>query len=107
MDKTKWYDLLFNLAISLFGGLVKTLTSEEQKNFSKFLASAVVGGFAGLLTYMICSNFGLSWQITSFATGVAGYMGDTILDFFSKLIPKFISGKFNIKIEEKDEDKKE
>lgn len=95
----QWYDLLFNLAISFFGGLIKSITTKvEKKTWTYFFASAVVGGFAGLLTYMLCMSFGLSWQITSFATGVAGYMGDSILKVFSDFLPKLLAGKFNIQI---------
>lgn len=106
-NNIQWYDLLFNLAISFFGGLIKSVISKvEKKTWSYFFASAVVGGFAGLLTYMLCTNFGLSWQITSFATGVAGYMGDSILQVFSDFLPKFLSGKFNISIKEIKPDEK-
>lgn len=95
----QWSDLLFNLSISFFGGVIKSITAKlEQKTWTYFFASAVVGGFAGLLTYMLCNSFNLSWQMTSFATGVAGYMGDSILRVFSEILPKFLSGKFNIQI---------
>lgn len=104
----QWSDLLFNLSISFFGGLIKSITSKnKKKTWTFFFASAVVGGFAGLLTYMLCMNFGLSWQMTSFATGVAGYMGDSILRVFSDFLPKLFAGKFNIQISdnEKSDDK--
>ena len=88
----QWYDLLFNLAISFFGGLIKSITTKvEKKTWTYFFASAVVGGFAGLLTYMLCTNFGLSWQITSFATGVAGYLGDSIFIVFSFFLQKLLA----------------
>ena len=82
----------------------------KEKTWTYFFASAVVGGFAGLLTYMLCNSFNLSWQMTSFATGVAGYMGDSILKVFSEILPNFLSGKFNIQIsnvENKEKDNKE
>lgn len=107
MNDMHWTDLLFNVSIALFGGIAKLLTSNAKKKLSHFVSSALVGGFAGLLTYMLCSSCGASWQITSFATGVAGYMGETILDFFTKLLPellkKFMTGKFNIQINVEDE----
>lgn len=104
-----WSDLLFNLSMSLIGGLVKALLtkSKKRKQLSKYISSAIVGGFAGLLTYMICNHFGLSWQMTSFATGVAGYMGESILDLFSTFLPKLLKGKFKIEIQAEDEKSKE
>lgn len=36
--------------------------------------------------------------MTSFATGVAGYMGDSILKVFSEFLPKLLAGRFNIQI---------
>lgn len=105
----QWSDLIFNLSISFFGGLIKSITTKvKQKTWTYFFASAVVGGFAGLLTYMLCNSFNLSWQMTSFATGVAGYMGDSILKVFSEILPNFLTGKFNIQIssaEDKNKDK--
>ncbi len=99
MNNMQWPDLLFNLSISFVGGLIKAFISKiKKKSLSYFFISALVGGFAGLLTYMLCSSFNMSWQMTSFATGVAGYMGDTILQLFSEILPKFLSGKFNIQI---------
>ena len=105
----QWSDLIFNLSISFFGGIIKSITTKvKQKTWTYFFASAVVGGFAGLLTYMLCNSFNLSWQMTSFATGVAGYMGDSILKVFSEILPKFLTGKFNIQIaEEKKKDNKD
>lgn len=69
MNEIPWYDLLFNLSFSFFGGLIKSITSKkENKKWTFFFVSAVVGGFAGLLTFMLCTSFNLSWQMTSFAT---------------------------------------
>lgn len=107
MNNMQWPDLLFNLSISLFGGLVKSITAKtSKKSFSKFFASALVGGFAGLLTYMLCNGLNLNWQITSFATGVAGYMGDSILSVFTEFLPKLFSGKLNIQISSEETNKK-
>ena len=106
-----WSVLILYLYISFFGVIIKSITTNvEQKTCTYFFASAVVGGFAGLLTYMLCNSFNLSWQMTSFATGVAGYMGDSILKVFSEILPNFLSGKFNIQIssvDNKEKDNKE
>lgn len=98
-DGVQWADLIFNLSISFFGGLIKSITSKvEHKEWTYFFVSAIVGGFAGLLTYMLCTNFGMSWQMTSFATGVAGYMGDSILKVFSEILPKILTKHLDIKV---------
>lgn len=107
-DGIQWADLIFNLSISFFGGLIKSFTSKvEHKDWTYFFISAVVGGFAGLLTYMLCTNFGMSWQMTSFATGVAGYMGDSILKIFSDIVPKIFSKHLDIKISDINNDNEE
>lgn len=106
MNEIPWYDLLFNLSFSFFGGLIKSITSKkDDKKWTYFFVSATVGGFAGLLTFMLCTSFNLSWQMTSFATGVAGYMGDSILKTFSSFLPKILSKHFDIKITEIDNEK--
>lgn len=99
MKDIQWSDLLFNLSISILGGLVKSVTSKtKKKGYARFIISAMVGGFAGLLTYLLCTHFNCSWAITSFATGVAGYMGDSILEVFSNFLPKLLAGKLKIEI---------
>lgn len=46
MGEIPWYDLLFNLSFSFFGGLIKSVTSKKTKKcWSFFFASAIVGGF--------------------------------------------------------------
>lgn len=109
MKDVQWSDLLFNLSVSILGGLVKSVTSKsKKKGYAHFIISAMVGGFAGLLTYLLCVNFNCSWAMTSFAAGVAGYMGDSILEVFSNFLPKLLTGKLNIEISsienKKDED---
>lgn len=100
MNNMQWPDLLFNLSMSLFGGLVKSLVSDsKKKKLSNYIASAIVGGFAGLLTYMLCTNFGFNSYMTGFATGVAGFMGESILDLFSKVLPKILTGKLKVELE--------
>lgn len=95
-----WSDVFFNIAMSLIGGLVKAATSKNtrRKKLSRFVTSAIVGGFAGVMTYMLCSHFNWSWQMTSFATGIAGYMGDSILELFSEFLPKLLTGKITLEI---------
>ena len=101
MNEIPYYDLLFNLSFSFFGGVIKSITSKKtNKSWKFFFASAIVGGFAGLLTFMLCSTFKFSWQMTSFATGVAGYMGDSILKIFSGFLPKILTKHFNIEVKE-------
>lgn len=104
MNNTHWFDVPFNLGLSLFGGLVKAMTMKKQKTLAEYICSAIVGGFAGVLTYMLCANFELNSYMTGFATGIAGYMGDSILNVFSKILPQFFMGKFNINIEEKEKE---
>ena len=106
-DEVRWFDILFNLSLSFFGGLVKSMTSKEAKTLEGYVCSAIVGGFAGLLTYMLCANFDMNVYMTGFATGIAGYMGDSILNVFSKILPNFFAGKFNISIEENETGKEE
>lgn len=36
--------------------------------------------------------------MTSFATGVAGYMGDSILKIFSEFLPKLLTNRFNLQV---------
>lgn len=97
-------DILFNISISVFGGLVKLLTSKtKHKSFSKYVSSALVGGFAGLLTYFLSKSLKASPEIIGFASGVAGYMGDSILELFTNILVGLVKNKFKIVIDENDD----
>ena len=99
-EKSHLADLLFNLCLAFFGGTVKLLTSNlKHKTWTKYMASAITGGFAGLLTYCLCINFNMNVYMTAFATGIAGYMGDSILNLFSKVLPELLKNKININID--------
>lgn len=99
-DKAHIMDFIFNIALAFFGGVVKLVaTNCKCKTLSRYIASAIVGGFAGVLTYFLCINFNMNVYMTAFATGIAGYMGDTILNLFSKILPKIFEKKININIE--------
>ena len=106
-DKINFTDFIFNIALAIFGGFVKLLTeNSKHKTLRKYVASAIVGGFAGILTYLICQYFNWNIYLTAFATGVAGYTGDSILNFFSSIIPLIFKKKINIEIENKEGGKK-
>ena len=105
-ENMHWFDLFFNISLSFFGGIVRLInSSDKDKSLKKYLASAIVGGFAGLMTYLICIGLNINIYMTAFATGVAGYAGDSVLKLFGKMLPKVFEGKLNIKIEEKEEEK--
>ena len=97
-------DMIFNLSISLIGGIVKTIASDgTEKSFQTFLCSAIIGGFAGLLTCFICMEFNMSWSATSFACGIAGFMGDSILNVFSKIVEKIMNRKMGLPTKDDEE----
>lgn len=106
-------DILFNLSMSCIGGLVKALTTKtKKKGYARFITSAFIGGFAGVLTYLLCSHAGQGWQITAFLTGLAGYMGESILNLFTEFVPTFLkkifTGKLSITIvDDKEKENKE
>lgn len=96
-DKSHLTDLLFNLCLAFIGGAIKLLRSNlKRKTLGKYIASAITGGFAGLLMYCLCIKANMDIYLTAFATGMAGYMGDSILNFFSQILPNIIKKIFNI-----------
>ena len=106
-EKSHIADLVFNVCLAFFGGAIKLLTSKlKHKTLGKYIASAVIGGFAGLLTYCLCINFNMNVYMTAFATGIAGYMGDSILNLFSRILPELLKNMISINIENNKEEKK-
>ena len=66
---------------------IQRIKSGKVESFSliELLGEWSVSGFAGLLTAFICHEMGMSWQITAFATGVAGHMGGMAIQFCEEL----------------------
>lgn len=95
-----YLEILINITLASFGGLVKRLTELEKNPTMKitlesYMARAFISMFVGIIVYFICKNFDVSQFLTAGLTALGGYMGTPLLDLFSEIAKKRVKEKFN------------
>lgn len=106
MNENDWLYFIVTLPyvifLSLAGGLgafiMRLNQSTEPKPlhviFVKLLGELFLSGFAGLITFLLCKEFGLSSNMTAVAVAISGHLGgntiilisDYLKDFFNKKV---------------------
>lgn len=81
------YSWVFLLAI--LGGVVsfyRKLQAGQTKIFNivEFLGELSTSAFAGVITFWLCENAGISPLMTAAMVGVSGHMGSRAIYFFEK-----------------------
>jgi len=88
-------EILINIALASFGGIVKRL-SEITKNpeiklrFVDYFINSFISMFVGIIVYFLCKNFNVSQFLTAGITALSGYMGTPVLDLLSDIAKKKI-----------------
>ncbi|MCL1938435.1 MAG: phage holin family protein [Candidatus Azobacteroides sp.] len=83
-------EVLINIALSSFGGLIKSI-SESQRNpekrvtFSHYMIGSSISLFVGIVVFFLCKYFELSSFLTAGITALSGYMGSPVLDILSDI----------------------
>ncbi len=90
-----YIELLINIMLASFGGLVKRMSEFEKKpkqetSFSYYIVGSFVSMFVGIVAYALCKNFDASQGLTAGLTALAGYMGSPALDMLSGIARKRI-----------------
>lgn len=87
MNENDWLYFIVTLPyvifLSLAGGLgafiMRLNQSTEPKPlhviFVKLLGELFLSGFAGLITFLLCKEFGLSSNMTAVAVAISGHLG--------------------------------
>ncbi len=81
-------EVLINMILASFGGLVRRM-AEMEKNpkkkppISYYIVGSAISMFVGVVVYILCKNFGVSQFLTAGITALAGYMGSPVLDMLS------------------------
>ncbi len=90
-----YIEVLINIILAWFGGLVKRV-AELEKNpgmkatFSYYIVGSFVSTFVGIVVYFLCKNFEASQFLTASLTALSGYMGSPVLDLLSEAAKKII-----------------
>lgn len=88
---------LFLLGLAIWGGTVNYLTRIKQGKVEKFSFAELVGewtisGFAGVLTFYICSELELSWNMIAFFSGISGHLGGRAIFIFENYFKSKVPG---------------
>lgn len=94
------YVLFLSLAGGLGAFIMRLNQATEPKPlkviFIKLLGELFLSGFAGLLTFLLCKEFGLSSNMTAIAVAISGHLGGNMIILISEYLKKFFNNKFNV-----------
>lgn len=97
MNENQWLQFLVTLPYVLFlslgGGLanfIMELNSATEPQpvktlFVRFFGEMFLSGFAGLTTFLLCREWGLSLNYTAVMVAMAGHLGGNAINQMSKL----------------------
>ncbi|AKI27397.1 hypothetical protein CPI31_05655 [Moraxella catarrhalis] len=106
MNENDWLYFIVTLPyvifLSLAGGLgafiMRLNQSTEPKPlhviFVKLLGELFLSGFAGLITFLLCKEFGLSSNMTAVAVAISGHLGGNTIILISDYLKDFFNKKF-------------
>ena len=86
-------EVIINLALASFGGIVKRLSEMEKADGKKltvvnYIAGSLISMFVGIVVFVLCKNYGVSQFLTAGITALSGYMGVPVLDLLSNIARK-------------------
>lgn len=61
--------------------------------FVKLIGELCISGFAGVITYLICQEWGVSASMTAVLVGISGHLGGNAIDLISNIVQKFFQSK--------------
>lgn len=80
IDKERAFEILIITFFAVFGGAARfALSPPRERGISVVLASLVVAGFAGIITWQVLEACGYSQQLQAAGAGIAGLLGDDLL----------------------------
>jgi len=94
----RYIEYLFGWIIGTFAGLIRiyyqTAQAEKKICGHNLISGGLVSGFTALMAYSLCLAWGMeNTPLIIFVTGICGWTGATMLDFFADEIKKWISSK--------------
>lgn len=98
--------VMIHAVIALFAGMMRELNAINDKhkfNLLRLISSGAVSSFVGITTYFLLQNFDASSYFIAFCTSIGGWMGGNLMEYFSILVRKYITKKFDIDIDSNDE----
>lgn len=89
-------DYIWLIILALWGGTASYIKRirETKQAFSlvELIGEWSISGFCGVITMMMCTEFGYSFYMTAALTGIAGHLGGRGVHLFER----FFASKFGI-----------
>lgn len=88
-----WFTWVWVIGISSLGGVVsfwqklKTGTARPF-NFAELLGEITGSAFVGIITFLLCKNYGFNELITAALVGITGHMGSRAMMLFERVLEK-------------------
>ena len=92
-------------SIALLSGAMKELHKIQDKGFKfkVFVANAAVSAFVGIIFFFILAGLELPTYFCAALTGIAGWMGGSLMDFMGLLLKKGVSNRLGTPISVEEE----
>lgn len=88
-----WFTWLWVIGISSMGGAVSFYQKLKQGqarpfNFAELLGEIVGSAFVGIITFLLCKNYGFNELITAALVGITGHMGSRAMMLFERVLER-------------------
>lgn len=90
-----YLSILIHAFLALVAGIIKDLNVAMKEGFKplKMICNGIISSFVGIVVFFLCMSLGTDNYLTAFFTSIAGWMGGSLMDFFSDLLKKYLSRK--------------
>jgi hypothetical protein len=83
--------VLIQILLASFGGLARQLyIKDKQHSLGNFalLKGCAIAAFIGVMNYFVTASIGLEPNLSYAFAGLCGWMGPSVMDFFSDYVMK-------------------
>ena len=89
-------DYVFLVGVAMAGGLVNYLgalrNSPDGFRFTALVIELITSGFSGFLVACVAAEWGMSWELTAVAVGIAGHAGGRAIFVLRRMVFNSIKG---------------
>jgi hypothetical protein len=82
--------ILTQILLASFGGLARQLYNKDNKRLSNYalLKGCAIAAFIGVMNYFLTAAIPVESNLAYASAGLCGWMGPTVIDFFSDVLMK-------------------
>ena len=97
-EGANWLLAFGHLGLGAIAGAMKEVNKIQSSRFSlkNLIAGSAVAAFVAFVAYLLLGGFSINGNLVAAITGIAGWMGGNLMDFFGQALKKMISKKLGI-----------